>query len=100
MEGLNVNYDAIGQGIYDMMPENDQAVVAFGMIPLQFMELATRLTQEKLASLECEKWLIPQNDENIQRIIKGIEPGFIKEFQRSLTVSIFKAAKEAGRMIV
>ena len=95
----NINYDAIGQGIYDMMPENDQAVVAFGMIPLQFMELATKLTKEKVASLECDKWEIPPSEKNLKRIMGGIEPKFIIDFQKNLTVSIFKAAKKAGRMM-
>ena len=94
-----MDIEAIGQGIYDMMIEDDKAVVAFGMIPLEFMNMATEAYKDRVSKLFCDKYYSETSKENIEHVKKTIKPEVIGSFQKDLTVSIFEAATRAGKMI-
>ena len=47
MEKLKINYDAIAQGMFSMMPDDDQMVVCAGMIPQNWLELAAKQFTDK-----------------------------------------------------
>ncbi len=98
---MKINYEKLGAGMYDMLADENRGVIAFGMIPLELMEMATRLMKEKAAKLLCEQWEIENPDqEMLDNFASAIKQEFINEFEKNLTVSILNAAQDAGQLMV
>ena len=94
---MRIDYEAIGQGIYDMMPENDKAVVAFGMMPKKFMDLAVEEFKAKIIRIAAEQLSIPEEDaSNVLRPKKEV----VRNFEHNLCLAILGAAKSAGKLVV
>lgn len=67
----SINYDKIAGGILKMMPCEDRDVVAAGMIPKQWIDLAGKMFEESIRD----------------RYLTGVTP---KEFQIELSKSLIK----------
>ena len=46
---MNVDYKKLAQGLYDLMPDDDKSVLAFGMIPKQWNDMASDAFRKSLA---------------------------------------------------
>ncbi len=98
--GLKLNADAIGQGIYRMICEAGQdQIVAFGMLPKTFMDIAESGVREKLVALAAE-----QRDLTVAEATPFIDQAklerLVAEIMREIGCAIYKAATNAGRMVV
>lgn len=96
---MQTNYKAIGQGLYDMMTDYDKAVVAFGMVPLEIMELFEKQYKKVVIEKWCAKYdMIP--DDFDYDLEKEIPQEQINEASRQVTIEIYEAASRAGKMMV
>lgn len=67
----SINYDKIAEGILKMMPYDDRDIVAAGMIPKQWIDLAVKMFEESMQ----------------KRNLTGVTS---KEFQSELSKSLIK----------
>ena len=102
INGLNINTEAIGEGIYRMICDAGQeAVVAFGMIPREFADLLERQLREKVLAeaakqLDCE----PTDPMFLRFVDQGKLNATVREIMHAVVVAIFGAAQNAGKMCV
>jgi len=96
IHGCNVT--KIGQGIYDLMPEAGKVVVAFGMLPKEFMDSAEDNVRRRLGEVSAEK-LGFRTDQGPE-FEDAIYPHVIREVLKGISSAIYGAASAAGRMVV
>jgi hypothetical protein len=103
IHGLRIDAQAIGNGIYAMICDHgEEAIVAFGMIPKWAMdtlekELRDKITHEALKQVGITdvESLGPDfkiDDAKLDAIIRPIV--------HEISIAIYRAAKNAGKMIV
>lgn len=97
---LKVNAEAIGAGIYRLICENGQAnIVAFGMIPKEFMDIAESGVREKLVALAAA-----QRGLTVAEIRPHLDHAkldhLVADIMREISCGIYKAAANAGGMVV
>ena len=97
---MNIDYKELGKGIYNLLPDSDKGVVAFGMMPLYAMETATKAMKEKAGKIACDHYEIEQTPESISHFAKAVKKEFINEFELNLTLAILDAAKQADALLV
>ncbi len=96
---MSTNYAAIGQGIYDMLSEEHKAIVSFGMIPLEIIELF----ESNYKKVLVEKWCAKQGltvDDFITDLTEEIPQEMVNDATHKVTIEIFTAAQKAGKMLV
>ena len=101
IKGVNVDTQALAKGMYDLFDEDEQAVVAFGMLPAEKMACTERLLNEKIESLakdDCERLYGFRPDQNCAK--KDLKKDFVREATREITIAIFRHANSIGKMIV
>ena len=101
IQGISIDTQKLAQGMYDLFTEEEQAVVAFGMIPAEKMECTERLLGEKIettAKDDCEKSFGFRPDRDCAK--KDLKKDFVREAMHEITVAIFGHAKSIGRMVV
>ena len=107
INGLKVNTDAIGEGIYRIICQQGQeAIVAFGMIPVEFIEVLEKQLREKIIALAAKQHeATPPDFESVlnQHHLK-VDEKLIKETMapivHEVSIAIFRAASNAGKMMV
>lgn len=102
MHGLNVDADAIGAGLYRIIQERGQeAIVAFGMIPADLMDMVRKQLRDKVieeagkkvgATAQELELMGVVDDSKVSRIVRDIE--------HQVCLGIYKAASDAGGMVV
>lgn len=98
--GLDINTQAIGRGIYDMIcDKGEEAIVAFGMIPkwasdVCEKELRAKIYREAAKQVGCteQEMALLADEDMVARLVKPI--------MHQICVDIYGAASEAGKMIV
>jgi len=95
-----VNSWAIGNGIYDSLSEDDQAVIAFGMTPKWLIDDVNKKIRRKLGEITAEKWECPGDEEAIEMFAASVKPNVMNEIEKEFVLGLFDAAKEAGKLIV
>ena len=100
INGLIVNTKAIADGLYKIIcKREEEAIVAFGMIPKWIMDLMEQLIREKIIAENARRLnltveeLKPYMDEKL--LAETINP-IIHE----ICLGIYEAAKRAGKLIV
>ncbi len=97
---MNIDYESLADGIYNLMPNEDQAIVAFGMIPLTWMDLVTNQFKDKATKIGCKQWDIdPEDTETFAVLRDALREDLISDFQKNITVALFESAARQGRMI-
>lgn len=100
MNGLNINYEALGKGMYDLFDEDEQALVAFGMIPKAKMDITMEQFKDKCARLQLAQWDVPEDDTASFDLLRNhIKKDVLVAFEHDLCIAIYRAANDAGRMI-
>ena len=97
---MTTDYKAIGKGIYGMLDEENRAVVAFGMIPKDMIDLATKCYKEKVARLALERYGIEEDQEMLEMFIKAVKPEAVREFEHEVSLAILGAAKDNNALLV
>jgi len=100
INGLVVDTQAIADGLYDIICEREEeAIVAFGMIPKWIMDLAEKLIREKI---------VAENAKRLNLTVEELRP-YVDEKLRTETVNpilheislgIYTAAARAGKLLV
>lgn len=88
IEHVNIDFQSIGAGLYDMMPAKDQSIVAFGMIPKNWIDLCMKMVREKVESI-----LGPDD-------IKRWPADAYSAIEYEISKAIYKRASDLGRMVV
>lgn len=99
INGLNIDYTALGKGMYDLFDEYEQAIVAFGMIPKDKMDIMMEQFKDKCARLQLAQWRVPEDDtESFKYIRDHIKKSVLETFEREMCIAIYQAASNAGKM--
>jgi len=100
--GLDINTAAIGNGIYAMIVDKgDEAIVAFGMIPLWAVELMRPILREKILDIGAKPYGITAQELELMGAVD--EPkvkALMVEIEHEVVLAIYAAAQAAGRMVV
>lgn len=98
--GLSINAQAIGDGIYKMICERDEAgIVAFGMIPLWSMECLRKLLREKVVT-EAAKSISCTPKELAPYVSQEKLNATVSQIEREVATAIYRAASNADAMLV
>lgn len=95
-----VNCTKIGQGLYEILEEQDnttKACLAFGMLPAEFMENVKKQVAETMARKKAEQLSVPELAQDFQ---EALRPEALNKVMHAISVSIYTAASESGRLIV
>jgi hypothetical protein len=102
INNLNVNTAAISEGLYRIICQQGQeAIVAFGMIPIEIINMLEKLLREKIISISAA-----QNGCTVKELMASglVSEQLIKDTMapivREVTTGIYTAASNAGKMVV
>ena len=85
MKGIKVDAEAIAEGIYKMMPEEDKTLLAFGMINREWADLLDRMLPEKFDNIFIEQY-------GITPAVEAREQ-FTKETRSKICEKLYAVAK-------
>jgi hypothetical protein len=100
INGLNVNAQAIADGLYDIIcAQNEEALVAFGMIPKWAVDMTEKQMREKVireAARQLEVTVTEfapfVDDQKVSQTVGAI--------MKEVCTGIYAAAKRKGAMVV
>jgi len=100
INGLVVDTDNIGRGLYQMIcDKGEDAVVAHGMIPAWCIESFERLLREKIVAVASAKAGC-QPAELEPHVDKPLVAKMVRDISHEVVVAIYKEAERQGRMLV
>lgn len=100
INGLQVDADAIGHGMYAMIcDKGDDALVAFGMIPQWCIDLMRKPLREKIIS-EGAKQRGLSADDVAPFVDEAAISKTMNAIEHQVVLAIYRAAKDAGKMVV
>lgn len=100
INGLKVDAAAIGAGLYGIICQAGQShIVAFGMIPQWVIESTEKLLREKIIGLWA-KQLSVSVEEATPFLDEEKLKATIRPIVHDVTLGIYRAAKEAGNLVV
>ncbi len=100
IEGLNVDVEALGKGIYELFDETEQSMIAMGMLPGVKMESLEKMLGQKFE--ESAKDQAKKFGFNTDYDVADQEKkkSFVRKATHEISVQIYKHADSIGRMIV
>lgn len=96
IHGVKVDGDAIGKGLYEMMPDEDKTVVASGMIPKRWHEKAEKMTEEAIIKLYREQCSHVLLKGQINTWRKYIDQYVVNDILKAIEIGILRAGKARG----
>lgn len=100
INGLKVDGEAIGAGLYAMICERDEAaIVAFGMIPSWAIDTVRPLIRQKVIELAAGQRGCTV-DEVTPFINEKAVQKTVQEIEHKVCLGIYSAASRAGKMVV
>ena len=101
IQGITTDVTAIAKGMYDLFDEDEQACVAFGMLPALKMDCTEKLLAEKIEDMakdNCEQAYGFRPDQNCAK--KDLKRDFVRDAMFEISVAIYKHANSIGKMVV
>ena len=101
IEGISIENEKLAQKFYDLMDENEQAVIAFGMFPADKMEALRKAIEVKIendAKDQCEEQFGFRPETNVA--LKDLNVRFVVKAMHQITVDMFQCAKNANKLVV
>ena len=101
IQGINTDVKALAEGMYNLFDANEQACVAFGMLPAEKMACTEKLLAEKIEDMakdNCEQMFGFRPEENVAK--KNLKKNFVREAIHEVSIAIYKHADSIGRMVV
>lgn len=100
IQGVEVDVESIAVGFYDIILETGmEAVVAFGMIPKELMDLSEKALREKIISDTAKRMgMTPEEFEPWLDKAKLSE--IVRDIQHQVCIAILGVAKRNGMMCV
>ena len=90
---MRIDYDAIAKGWIDLLDDNEQAVLAFGMIPHDKFQILIRELYKSLA----EKWVRDPRSVvhgmKVDKVIECLKPKFKQEVEHQMSLAIYRNAR-------
>ena len=71
---IKINPAAIAEGMFEKWSEDDKVIIAYGMIPKEWIDLLERLLNEKFdRMLECVlPGALPERDDFVREVSKAV----------------------------
>jgi hypothetical protein len=100
---------AIAKGIFEMMKEDDKALLAFGMINKPFMDSLDKPLTERFDELVEQKYgmapdaidkFVSDLDMGICTDLDNARKAFIRQIKNEVSKNLYSVAKAAGIMVV
>lgn len=99
INGLTIDADAIGKGVYALICERgDEHIVAFGMIPNDAIEALRKLLREKIIAEGAKRVGISVREAQLYLDEETISKT-VHEIEHEVVLGIYSAASKAGRMV-
>lgn len=100
INGLLIDEQNIANGLYAIICEQGQDhIVAYGMIPAEIMECLAKLLREKMIALAAAQRRMTA-EEFAPYVDEAIIKDMIQKISHEVCIGIYRAAKEAGKMLV
>lgn len=100
INGLNVNTQAIADGLYDIICEKgEDGIVAFGMIPRWILDLTEKLVREKVIA-ESARQLGVTVEELKPFVDEELLTETVNPIMHEICLGIYGAAARAGKLLV
>ena len=100
MHGLLIDADAIGRGVYEMIcDKGEQAIVAFGMIPKWSIDLLHKSLRDKVIA-EAAQQVAATPDDLTPYVDDQRVEAIVRDIEHEVCVTIYRAASQAGAMVV
>ena len=100
INGLKVNTDAIGEGLYRIICQQGQeAIVAFGMLPADIMESLDKMLREKILAESAKQIGCSVREMKLIYDERKMQDT-VRPIVREVSTAIFRAASHAGKMVV
>lgn len=104
IQGMTVDVQAMADGLYAIITDRDQAaLVAFGMLPADLLDLFEKQLGEKYEATAKEqaKTLFGCDiPENLEVADQAKKKAFVRDCLHEVSIGIYKAASNAGMMVV
>jgi hypothetical protein len=104
INGLNVDTETIGAGVYQIICERgEEAIVAFGMIPKWAMDLTEKEVREKIIAEAVRQQRCDSAEEERafrEHVSEELLRATVNPIMREIGSAIYTAASKAGKMIV
>lgn len=98
-----VNAEAIGRGVFEIMPEEERYPLVWGMIPYHWITMVEGMIKEELAERTVKHYenrgdhfTEEQRGKFKTMLSENIPSKQMKEIMKGVSVGILAAAKEAG----
>ncbi len=100
IQGLRVDAPAIADGLYEIICDRGQeAIVAFGMIPKDIIDLVEKILRERVIALWARQ-LDVAVEEAMPYVDEAKLRAIVQPIIHEITVGIYNAAARAGKMVV
>ena len=100
INGLNVNTQAIADGLYEIICEKgEDSIVAFGMIPKWIMDMTEKLVREKVIA-ETARQLNLTAEELKPYVDEKLLAETVNPIIHEICLGIYAAAAKAGKLLV
>jgi len=99
--GIKPNYEKIGEGVYDMLVDEDKAVIAHGMLPLHVAVMLENSFRRRIAKVQMKAWREKEDDEELKSILaKNVKTEIVNEFMKDIHVAILRVAQKNNALLV
>lgn len=84
-----INFQALADGVYNMMPEDDKYIVKAGMTPKNWLDMFMKNLKEIYIRKNYPKW----SDILVNDGIKHIKKEIISEWENAFSLALLKHCK-------
>jgi nitrogenase subunit NifH len=98
--GIKVDGQMIGKGIYEMMPDEDKALVAAGDISKAWTNTVEKLVRDKIGRIYAEKLGHRDSEDLVGKLAAAVKKEFVSKIMREIISGIHGAARMPVRKAV
>ena len=95
---INVDEQAVAQGLLDIMSEHDKAILGLGMINKPVMDILEKQLKEKFDDLVTRDY--GELSEVLRAEADKAGKDFVRKVSKEITTALYRAADEQGLMVV
>ena len=95
---MDINYEKIAEGIYNLMPEEGRMLLRIGVIPKVWMDKATEIFKDVLSNRVANNKNSLYYGMSASVLAGAIKEEVVEDFQSNLAVHLLKKGGEDGRL--
>ena len=95
---MKIDYEKIGKNMYNMMPEDDQALVAFGMIDIKYHTILEKQLRSVIADKHKNQLGFEKEDDS-SILDQFVKSDIISKIISKICVEIYAEANKQDKML-